>query len=489
MSTIVNRLSVPKPRRTKIIATVGPASRSPEKIKSLIDAGANVFRLNFSHGSHGEHLETLKTIRRVSDECGAYSAILQDLSGPKIRITNVAGDTTQIPDGGTIQLKPAKTPDKKDELSDSKCIYVEGVDPTKILQVGHNILLADGIIMLNVDEIKEDFVECRVIKGGKLRSRVGIAFPDSAIDLPAATDKDLVDLAWGIKNEVDYVALSFVQNAQDIKAIRDVIHRESGNVRIIAKIERKSALQNSFEILDSADGIMVARGDLGLELPLEQLPMIQKQLIEEGNYRGIPVIVATQMLHSMITSVRPTRAEVTDISAAVMGGADALMLSEETAIGEHPVASVEYLSRIARESEKSFEFQEYKLRLRDADQQSVPDAVSYAACAAAVKIKAAAIIVCTETGNSARLVAKYRPQQPLFAVSSNMRTLRRMSLCWGVIPIYSASSVDHYNETEAALKALQSQDFLPVGSRAVITGGLAVNVPGATSILEIREIR
>lgn len=472
-----------KTRRTKIVATVGPASRSPEQIKKLIMAGVNVFRLNFSHGSHADHGNSLNTIRAQAKELQTYVAVLQDLGGPKVRITNVEGEFAAIQDGQDIQLKFSQN-----NLSTSQCIYVESVNPTKSLVAGHKVLLGDGGMVLQAQTISSEVVICKIIKGGRIRSRMGIAFPDSNIELPATTSKDFDDLRWGVQNKVDYVAISFVQNAKDILGVREEIKRHKGNVRVIAKIERKAAVENLEEILDVVDGVMVARGDLGIELPLEKLPMIQKMLIERANYKGLPVIVATQMLQSMITSLRPTRAEVSDVSTAVMNGADAVMLSEETAIGENPVECVQTLSRIALESERSFQFEEYKLRLRDADSQTIPDAIAYAACGAAVKLQAPAIIACTETGSSARLIAKYRPQQTLYGTSSSEETLRRMCLYWGVNPISCAVSDSHSDETHTAMKAVQKRQNLPNGSIAVITGGLSVRTPGATSVLEVREM-
>ncbi len=474
------------PRRTKIVATIGPASRSPEMIEKLIAAGANVFRLNFSHGSADEHLQVLTAIRAASAKLEIPVGILQDLSGPKIRISNVSQDFVQIPDGATVSLKFAEQFEKP--LSDAATIYVETVNPLEILQPGHQLLLADGIIELEARNIDSQGTQCFVRKGGRLRSRVGIAFPDSAIDLPAATAKDIRDLEWGIENGVDYAAISFVQNAKDILKLREKIKSKGGDVQLISKIERRAALQNIDEIVQASDGLMVARGDLGLELPLEQLPLVQKGLIEKANNRGIPVIVATQMLHSMITSIRPTRAEVTDIAFAVMSGADAVMLSEETAIGEHPIQAVEYLGKVSYEAEKSFVFEEYKLRLRDADRLTVSDAVAYAACAAAVKVNAAAIIACTSTGASARLLAKYRPQQALYGVSNSDETLNRLTLHWGVVPMKTPSTATHADELDAALATVKSRERLPSGSRAVITGGLSVGTPGSSSVLEIREL-
>lgn len=476
-------LELRRHRRTKIVATIGPASRSAQRISELIKAGANVFRLNFSHGKPSDHLESLHTIRTVSKELNIPVGILQDLSGPKIRISNVEGDYAQIKDNEVVHLAPARG-----DPSNAFCIFVEGLNPLEVLKPGQQALLADGLIELKAEEIGREFVKTRIVKGGRIRSRVGIAFPDSAVDLPATTDKDLEDLKWGIDHDVDFVAISFVKSAADINKLREIIKQHKGHAQLIAKIERKAALAEIDGIMEVADGIMVARGDLGLELPMEQVPMVQKRLIEQSNYRGIPVIVATQMLHSMITSVRPTRAEVADIALAVMSGADAVMLSEETTIGEHPVLCVEYLSKIAVEAESNFEFNEYKLRLRDADRATIPDAVAYAACAAAVKVKASAVVACTETGTSARLVAKYRPQQPLYGASPLERTLRRMCLYWGVNPLADQPASNQQDEIQAALSAVQLREKLPRGSRVVITGGLKVRIPGATSALQIREI-
>ncbi|NBW41220.1 pyruvate kinase [bacterium] len=471
-------------RKTKIIATLGPASRSPENLRELIISGVNVFRLNFSHGSHEEHLETLKRVRAVSSELGIPVAILQDLSGPKIRITEIQDDYAPVRDADEIFLKHAKG-----EKSSAGTLFIETLNPVEFLKLGEQVLLADGLLELRCVEILSDKVRCEVSKGGRIRSRVGIAFPDSDIDLPATTDKDYRDLAWGIQHDVDYVAISFVNTAEDIIQLREEITRQGGHSKLIAKIERKSALRNIEGILEACDGLMVARGDLGLELPLEKVPRVQKALIEKANYRGIPVIVATQMLHSMVTSIRPTRAEASDIATAVMSGADALMLSDETAIGENPILAVKNLGKIAFEAEREFDFSEYKLRLKEADSETIPDAVSYAASAAAIKVKASALVACTETGSSARLIAKYRPQQPLFGASSSERTIRRMCLYWGVRPVHFRPPESHERELETALEQVKAVGNFSDGERAVITSGLRVRTPGSTSLLQIRNFK
>lgn len=471
-------------RKTKIVATCGPASREPEILEQLIKTGVNVFRLNFSHGSHEEHLENLIRIRAASKAVDIPVAVLQDLSGPKIRISPVKDNYATIEDNAALFIRKSENSE-----STNTDVYVEGLDPLDILKPGNTVLFADGIIELITEEVTTEYARCKVIKGGRLRSRVGIAFPDSQLNLPATTDKDLVDLTWGLKHEVDFVAVSFVQSGKDIQRVEDFIAEKGGDARIIAKIETRTAIENIQDILDLSDGIMVARGDLGLEVPIERLPLIQKELIEAANYLGKPVIVATQMLHSMVTSTRPTRAEVIDCANAVMAGADAVMLSEETAIGQNPVAAVSFLDKIAKEAETDFTFDNYKLRLQDSDRATIPDAIAYAAAAAAFKVKARAIVACTQTGFTARLVAKYRPQQPLYAATTSEKALRRMCLYWGVHAILTGESATHEEELTRALTKVQIEENLPNDSMAVITGGLNVGTPGSSSVVEVRPMQ
>jgi pyruvate kinase len=483
LQDVLNRTNLDKPRKTKIVATIGPASRDEAMIESLILAGVNVFRLNFSHGTHEEHFENLSRIRKISLKLKKDVAVLQDLAGPKIRITQIDDTKVLLKDGELVNLEFSEG-----QISSNETIFVEGVDPVTSVKVKDRVLLADGIMELIVDSIQGKKVSCKIVKGGKLRSRIGISFPDSDIDLPAATEKDLIDFDWALKNEVDFVALSFVSSKKDILILKDRMKDSRYKPGIIAKIERKVALHNIKELVQVSDGIMVARGDLGLELLPEQVPLVQRELIEISNHAGIPVIIATQMLSSMVTAIRPTRAEVSDVANAVMAGADAVMLSEESAIGDHPIKCVEFLDRIAKESERSFAFEEYRFRLRDSDRESVPDAIAYAACAAAVKVKAQALICCTETGNSARLLAKYRPQQPLYGAAVKDAARRRMCLFWGVTPIQYPSTKSHYDEIDAALSAVKEREGLRSGSLAVVTSGLTVGNPGSTSVIEIRSI-
>jgi pyruvate kinase len=471
-------------RKTKIVATVGPASRNFEMLKCLINAGVNVFRLNFSHGTHEEHLENLNSIRKAAAELGAYVAVLQDLSGPKIRITDIEGGFTVVSDKQEVTLRL----DSERKKTTSTEIYIERPDPCQILKPGHTILLSDGIIVLEAVEVKPDYVRCIILKGGRLRAKAGIAFPDSEFELPATTDKDFKDLDWGIANGVDYVAISFVNNAKDVRLLRDKIKEGKGDVHIISKIERKTALDNIEEILDVSDGLMVARGDLGLELPLEMIPHVQRELIAKANERGMPVIVATQMLHSMIDSIRPTRAEASDIAVAVMSGADAVMLSEETAIGQNPIEAVEYLGRIAQTAEAYEETNHALNRLLWQDIDTTPDGIAFASCAACRKLQAAAIVVCTRSGKSARLVSKYRPNRPILAVSPHAKSLRRMALIWGTVPILAPETGDRYAEVEAAIKSAQAHFPFAPGDKVVITNGIRTNLEGSTNIMEVRQL-
>ncbi len=469
-------------RKTKIVATVGPASRSPERLRELIVAGVDLFRLNFSHGNYDEHRETLTNIRAASEALKTPVAVLQDLCGPKIRITAVDNTRAAIVDGRNVKLMHADG-----STSSSETIYVETLNPAQILKPGERVLLADGVMELRVDSVTDDAVSCTVINGGKLRSKAGIAFPDSTYEVSAATKKDFGDLAWGIEHGVDYVAVSFVSDANDIFELRAKMQDAGVRIPIVAKIERRKAIDNIEGIISAADAIMVARGDLGVELPLEEVPLIQKMLIERSNKAGIPVIVATQMMSSMVTSIRPTRAEVSDIATAVLTGTDAVMLSEETAIGENPGECVRYLSRIAKEAEKHFDYDAYQERVRSFAKETVSDAIAFAARAAASKLGACVIISGTESGRTARLIARYRPEQPVFGSSYRTDACRRMCLYWGVFPILVPEAESIRDEVMLALEAVREIEQIPPEETAVMTAGQSVRKTGSTSLMMIHQ--
>ena len=471
-------------RKTKIVATIGPASSSRETINQLIEAGIDVARLNFSHGDHQQHLSALKLIREEAQKLGRHVGVFQDLSGPKLRISAVKNDQIELIDDSNVELKHG------DSTGTAKALYVASFDPPKVMAEGEKVLLADGRIELIVERITPKAAVCKVVAGGALRSRSGISVPDSNLKLDCLTDKDKVDLAWAIENNVDFVALSFLGSARDVHDLNVLMDSMGKRIPVIAKIERASSLDHISEIVEVADAVMVARGDLGLELPIERVPSAQRLIIGTANHTGTPVITATQMLMSMVSEIRPTRAEVTDVSTAVRDGTDAVMLSEETAIGEHPVEAVKVLTRIVEQAEQEQNLERVRPSIRSRDDSKVADAICFAACNAAEKISASAMIACTQSGYTAKLMAKYRPQEPLFGATMKQESLARMSLYWGVHPLLL--KIDNYSSIEdeiiAAMESVRDQYGIKPGSRAVITAGLRANTPGATNVMEIRDI-
>jgi pyruvate kinase len=472
-------------RKTKIIATIGPASNSPEKIRELIHSGMNIVRLNFSHGTHEEHSQIISLVREEAKRAGVIVAVFQDLCGPKVRIGPVQNGEIQLEGGNKISLKQTNG----DEGSPS-VLFVEAFNPCEVMKIGDKAYLADGQIELIAEKVTKDEVICSIRAGGPLRSRSGIAVPDSKLNLPCITEKDLVDLKWAVREAADYVALSFVRSAKDILQLREELLKLGRAIPVIAKIERAVALDHIEEIIEASDALMIARGDLGLELPLERVPGAQKFITEKANFWGKPVITATQMLRSMIKELRPTRAEVTDVCTAVRDGTDAVMLSDETAIGKNPVQAVKVLDRIVQEAEREFIDESSKVFTRSQDWSTVPDAICFAASNAATKINASAIIVCTDTGHTGRLMAKYRPRQPLFAATTEPEVMARLVLHWGVEPVLIELAEDAQSEDEItqSLLALREQYGLKPGSRVVVTAGLRTKRTGTTNVMQIREI-
>lgn len=472
-------------RQTKIVATLGPSSNTPEKISALLRAGMNVARLNFSHGSHADHTKVLKTVRAEAAKLGRHVAVFQDLCGPKVRIGELEGGEVELVSSSVVSLKSFSG-----NKGNASTIYVEAFDPTEVMRPGEKALLADGQIELLATELTSSAVTCTVISGGILRSRSGIAVPDSKLSLPCLTEKDLKDLDWAIENNIDYVALSFVRSARDIMDLRERIRARGKDIPIIAKIERARAMDGLTEIIRTSDAVMIARGDLGLELPLEKVPAAQKLIIDEAGLHGTPVITATQMLRTMVKESRPTRAEVTDVYTAVRDGTDAVMLSEETAVGSYAMESVQILDRICMEAEretaKDFESRSSWTQ----DMTSVADSICYGACNTAAKLHASAIVVCTHSGKSSRLVSKYRPRCPIFAATEDEQARNRMALVWGVEPvgIKLEEGATTEDEVSASLAAVRDSFGLKPGARVVVTAGLRTKRVGATNILEVREI-
>ncbi len=466
-------------RRTKIVCTIGPASSSPDVLRQLIKAGMNVARLNFSHGTHEEHSKVIKNIRALSDELGMPVAILQDISGPKIRIGEFKNENVLLGSDSTFTLT------SRDVIGDELQVSVNYRDLPDDVEVGDTILLSDGNIELNVNEKTSTDINCRVVVGGVLSSHKGINLPTATMGLPVLTPKDENDLRFGIKQDVDYIALSFVRTAGDIEVLKNIIMNEGASIPVIAKIEKHEALSNIDDIIKIVDGIMVARGDLGVEIPFEQVPLMQKMLVRKCNAAGIPVITATQMLMSMVNNPRPSRAEVTDIANAVLDGTDALMLSEETAVGNYPVESVSAMSKIAANIESSTDFLEIMGKREIPERATTPDAISHAASMTARALGSAAIITPTSSGSTARMIARYRPTQPIIAICSNPGIVARLSLIWGVVAVAVDILLDTDDMTEKARLIARNMGLVKSGSTVVITAGVPMGVEGTTNLIKV----
>ena len=466
--------------RTKIVCTIGPASRSPETLEQLIRAGMDVARLNFSHGTQAQHLEVITTVRRIAERLGRCVAILQDLAGLKIRIGEIASGAVTLEAGAPLTLTTRQVLGSQHEVS------VDYPHLTEDVQPGDRLFLSDGDLELEVIGTTEEDVRCRVITGGTLASRKGIKLPARSITAPTVTDKDRDDLAFGLRHGVDYVAQSFVRTAADVLELRGMIQNHRSTVPLIAKIETQDALTNIDEIIDSVDGVMVARGDLGVAVPLATVPRLQKMLIAKANRAGKPVITATQMLRSMQDSPRPTRAEATDVANAVLDGTDAIMLSEETAIGRFPLQAVTMMAAIAADAESSFPFDAWIQRFETGG--PLPDAVARAACSMAADIDAAAIVTCTQSGGTARRVARYRPRAPILAPTPHAETYRRLALVWGVTPLLNQSQPTTDELIAGALGAALASTRVQRGATVVITAGVSVGHPGMTNLIKVETL-
>ena len=465
--------------KTKIVCTIGPASNSEAMITQLIQNGMSVARLNFSHGSHEDHGAMIKKIRSASISQERPVAILQDLCGPKIRVGEIPGNGIQLAVGQTLILTTDKTPAHENRVPVSYNALPSQVKP------GDHILLADGMMDLTVDQTTATDIVCSVVTGGVLSSHKGINLPSSSLEIPALTEKDRRDLLFGLDMEVDYVALSFVRTASDIHAIKKIIHRQGRHTPVIAKIEKHEALEHIDAIMAAADGIMVARGDLGVEIPLEKVPNIQKKLVRKANALGKPVVIATQMLRSMVESPRPTRAEAADVANAVLDGADAVMLSEETASGKYPAEAVQYMARIAQSAEEKFP---HKRFLRMIAREGTAESVSYAASILADNLNASAIVATTRSGSTAAHIARYRPAQPILALSPDEMTVRRLALYWGCLPFYLPTIEDTDEMVEQAALAAMEKGHVRKGERVVITAGRPIWKQGTTNLLWVKEL-
>jgi len=468
--------------RTKIVCTLGPASEDEETLRQMIRAGMTVARLNFSHDSQQAHAQRAERVRRVAQEEGAVVAVLQDLQGPKLRMGRIEGGKA------TLQAGQHFTLTTEDVLGNNQQVTAPYAGLPADVQPGDRILLDDGQIELRVLKTTRTTVETEVVTDAVLSEKKGVSLPGVDISLPSLTAKDQADLAFGIEQRVDYVALSFVRQAQDVLDLRDLMAAMGAKIPIIAKIEKPEAIVNFDEILAVSDGVMVARGDLGVEMPAEEVPIYQKMIIRKTNQAGKPVITATQMLDSMIRNPRPTRAEASDVANAIFDGTDALMLSGETAIGKYPVEAVRTMATIAETTEHHLPYEAWLAHSVETHAESVTQAISLAVAEIAYKLDAAAIVASTASGTTARAVARYRPCVPIVAVTPNVQTQRRLALVWGVQALLIQRPRESDQMMSLAIEAARASNLVKDGDLLVMTAGVPVGIPGRTNMLQIRRV-
>ena len=462
--------------RTKIVCTIGPACWDEDSLRELIKKGMDVARLNFSHGTHESHKEVYERIRKVSKELKHPIAIMQDLCGPKIRLGEIPDGPIMLETGKNVALTG------KEIVGSHERLHVSYPDLAEDLETGEPVLINDGIVQLVVEDISGDDVICRITAGGEISSHKGVNLPASNLSVSALTEKDINDAEFGRELGVDFVALSFVRKADDIKQLKTILDKDKKFIPIIAKIEKREAVKNLDEILIVADGAMVARGDLGVEIPIEEVPHIQKLIIHRCNQLSKPVITATQMLDSMIRNPIPTRAEASDIANAILDGTDAVMLSGETANGKYPLRSIEVMDRIASESEKNIDMH---IGVGFDMRHDVVDSISLATCQISEELGAKAIIVLTDSGRTARLVSRYKPDCPILAVTTEEKTVRRLQLSWGVRPLL----VDKYENTDRMLSTASesalNSGMVNCGDLVVTTAGIPAMVKGSTNMIKV----
>jgi pyruvate kinase len=468
-------------RSTKIVATIGPASRDPEVLERMIRAGVDVARLNFAHATPDEHAETAGWIREAAERAGKQVAILGDVPGPKLRIGPVAGGVTELGRGSRVVLTPSDCEGTTERLPVAWQGFAELVDE------GDICYLADGAVRLRVDDVSDGEVVASVEVGGMVASRQGINLPNVTVSLPAVSDEDIALIDAGLDMGVDLIALSFVRRREDLDPVREHLRERGSDLPLIAKIEKPQAAAGAEEILDAADGIMVARGDLGIELPIEEVPLVQKRLLALAGRRAKPSITATQMLESMVTSSRPTRAEVADVANAIFDGADAVMLSQETAVGNHPVGSVEMMASIAETTERELPYGRW-LAERGPRANNQYHAIAFGAVGGVYQLGLKAIVCPTRSGETARLISAYRPKAPVLALSPRMDVIRRCALLWGVTAAQQEESPDTLELLDLCAQAAVEAGFARPGDQIGITAGLPPGKAGGTNLFKVHTV-
>jgi pyruvate kinase len=462
-------------RRTKIVATIGPASASPQRLAALIAAGMDGARLNFSHGTRDDHARTAQLVREAEAAAGRPIALIADLQGPKLRVGDLEEDV-ELADGDSIVIAGEDSA-QDDDVPVSPAVL------GSVLQPGNDVLIDDGLVRLRVETVERGRARCHVVVGGVVKAHKGVNLPGVPLPIPSLTRKDLDDLDAALELGVDYVALSFVRSASDVKALRTLIEARGSHAWVIAKIEKAEAVADLDEILAEAHGVMVARGDLGVEIGAAEVPLLQKRIIVHALERAKPVITATQMLESMISSPEPTRAEASDIANAILDGTSAIMLSGETAVGAYPVEAVAVMDRIALAVEPHLGYRHETPQA--SDEPTIDQAMSNAACDVAEALSAKAILVPTFTGRTASAVARLRPQRAILALTHKMDSLRHMALEWGVTPLVISETTDVEDLWTTSIAAARESGIVLPGERLVLTAGTAVNLPGGTNVIKV----
>lgn len=469
-------------RKTKIICTIGPASESEEMLGRMIQAGMDVARFNFSHGTHEEHKVKLQRLRKVAEELKLPIAALMDTKGPEIRLRDFENGSAVLEDGQLFTLTTEEVMGTRERASISyKNLHRD-------ISVGTTILIDDGNIEMTVEEMTDTDIICRVINGGKVSNHKGVNVPGAILSMPYISDVDKQDILFAIDNEYDFIAASFVRCKEDILQIRQILKDHESKMKIIAKIENMQGIQNIDEIIEASDGIMVARGDMGVEIPIEEVPVLQKELIKKAVARGKHVITATQMLESMIRNPRPTRAEATDIANAIYDGTTAIMLSGESAAGQYPIEAVQTMSRIAERTEKDIDYATRMRKLEYPDRTDVTTAISHACCTTAMDLNAAAIITVTMSGFTASMISRYKPNCTIIGCSVYPRVCRQLNLLWGVVPVKVEEKETTMALFDEAARAALDQGLVQKGDTVVVTAGVPLGTQGKTNMIRVIEL-
>ncbi|MDP4099307.1 pyruvate kinase [Paenibacillus sp. P96] len=469
--------------KTKIICTIGPASDSVPVLKEMIQAGMTVARLNMAHGELDEHVQRMKNVRQAAAELGTFVPIMMDIKGPEVRIGKLQEASCVLKTGEELILTTEEI------LGDAQRIGVNYPDLTRDVNEGDRVLIDDGLIDLTVSAVEGTEIRCKVVSGGTLKPRKGVNLPGIHTSLPGVTERDVKHIEFGIQNQVEIIAASFVRKAEDILEIRRILEsHHAGHVQIISKIENQEGMENLDAIIEASDGIMVARGDLGVEVPIETVPMLQKEMIDKCNLAGKPVVVATHMLESMQVNPRPTRAEVSDVFNAVVQGADVVMLSGESAAGKYPVPSVKTMASIAKQAESIIDYREQFNKKRAGQVTNITEIISQSAVSSSLELKAKAIILATESGFTARMISKYRPEAPIIAVTQHQEVLPKICLLSGIIPVLGGQMTTTDEMFETATRNAIETGYICKGDTIVLSAGVPIGKTGNTNLIKVQQV-